>query len=184
MNVDIQYVFSSGADAENSIKQALNRAGGVKIFAGRGNSFQRDLFASLLAKGGGKRPCIQVLLPDPSSKWVDLREGELAAFDRSFGHGTLSRQIENVLSFLQPHVDTGHFDVRKYDAPHICRIILTDEYLFLTPYSRLMHGRHSRVYQFGRGDMYDMFERFFDIVWAASHDGALMRLSKSAPARP
>lgn len=178
LNVDIQYVFPSGIDAERTLKEALNRAQGVKIFSGRGSSFQRDLFASLLGKNDGKRPHVQVLLPDPSptpqgSSWVEHREREVAAFDRSFGHGTLPRQIENVLLFLQPHIEPGRFEVRKYDTPHICRFILTDEYLFLTPYSKLMHGRHSRVYQIGRGDLYDMFARFFDMVWEASKNHAL-----------
>jgi hypothetical protein len=183
LNVDVQYVFPSGAEAEDAIKEALNRAQGVKIFSGRGNSFQRDLFASLLGKNDGRQAHVQLLLPDPGpipqgSTWVEHREREVAAFDRSFGHGTLSRQIENVLLYLQPHIEAGHFEVRRYDMPHICRFILTDECLFLTPYSKLMHGRHSRVYQIGRGDLYDMFERLFNMVWEASHERTLEPLPR------
>jgi hypothetical protein len=178
LNIDVEYVFPTGLEAECSIKEALSRAQSVRIFSGRGNSFQRDLFASLIMKSDGKRPSVQVLLPDPcptpqGSNWVAHRESEVATFDRSFGRGTLPKQIDNVLFFLQPHLDAGHFEVRKYDTPHICRFILTDEHLFLTPYSRLMHGRHSRVYQFGRGDLYDMFERFFDMIWETSDNRAL-----------
>lgn len=183
LNVDIQYVFPSGSDAEGALKEALKRAQEVKIFSGRGNSFQRDLFTSLLGNSIEKRPRVQVLLPDPNPtpqriSWVEHREREVAVFDKSFGYGTLPRQIETVLLFLQPHIEPGRFEVRKYDTPHICRFILTDGCLFLTPYSKLMHGRHSRVYQIGRGDFYDMFARFFDMLWDASHDRALDPLPK------
>jgi hypothetical protein len=183
LNVDIQYVFPSGADAEKAIKEALKNAQQAKIFSGRGNAFQRDLFAPLLVKDDNKEIRVQILLPDPSPlahgrNWVEHREREVATFDPSFGHGTLPRQIENVLLFLQPHIEPKRFEVRRYSAPHICRLILTDKHLFLTPYSKLMHGRHGRVYQIGRGDLYDMFDRFFDMLWDASRDPAVEPLPK------
>ena len=57
------------------------------------------------------------------------------------------------------------FEVRTYDFPHFGRLIITDNDLFLTPYSEKRHGRLCTVLQFGRGEGYDMFSRTFEMLW-------------------
>jgi hypothetical protein len=171
LDIDVKYVFRNGREAEPAIREALESSRRVKVFTSRGNEFQRDLYNSLL-DGQGERQA-QLLLPatvhrPDETDWVASRERELTAIDRSFGGGTLSRQIEANVDFLRPHVRPGRFDLRRYHAPHIGRVILTDRYCFLTPYAIEKHGRDSRVYQYGRGDTYDMFDRFFDLMWTDS----------------
>lgn len=168
LNVDVIYVFRNGREAEPVIRAALEDGRTVKIFTSRGNEFQRELYRPLL-DGRGERQ-VYLLLPatDPrpnQTNWVASREDELAAIDRAFGGGNLARQVETNVQFLGPYIKPERFELQRYQAPHIGRIIITERYCFLTPYAIEKHGRDSRVYQYGRGDMYDMFERFFDLIW-------------------
>jgi len=168
LNVDVKYVFRNGRGAEPAIRDALGDGRTVKIFASRGNEFQRELYRPLLDDGGERQ--VYLLLPaiEPrpnQTDWVASREAELAIIDRSFGRGTLGRQIDANVDFLRPYIKLGRFELRRYHAPHIGRIIITERYCFLTPYESKRHGRDSKVYQYRRGDMYDMFVRFFDLIW-------------------
>lgn len=178
LGVEIRYVFSDGKRAENGVKDALKKAKNVRIFTGRGNAFQRDLYETVLKNTSGTDLVVHVLLPDPNEKrqgvdWVSSREEELAKFDTAFGGGTLRRQIQATCDYLEPFISPGCFEVRLYHAPHIGRIILTDDYLFLTPYSASRHGRDCHVFEYGRGEMYDMFSRFFEMIWEDSESRAL-----------
>lgn len=170
LKIDTKFVYTNSQEASLEIKEALARTRNVRIFTGRGNEFQGDLYSPLLKDTGKKGPYTKILLPDPVvhaplTDWIDYREREIAIFDKAFGKGTLRRQVENNLVFLQSYVDLGRFEVRKYNLPHIGRIILTDEQLFLQPYQENSHGRYSSVTQYGRGSTYDMYSRFFDMVW-------------------
>jgi hypothetical protein len=183
LGVDVEYVFPQGVDAEPTIKEKLSRAQHIRVFAGRGNALQGDLFRPAFESVLVRKPFVQILLPDIEIKyqridWVESREREMATFDASFGHGTLRRQIDGTIHFLLPYVEPNRFEVRLYDLPLICRFVLTEEYLFLTPYSKFRHGRHCRVIQFGRGDIYDMFDRFFALTWEAFGGTALPTPSK------
>jgi len=177
LHVDVKSVFVDSKEADPVIRKALNRAKEIRILTGRGRQFQGDLYDAALVGVSGKKPTVKVLLPNTAAKpqgtdWVEHRERELAAHDKSFGNGLLRKQIEAVTAGLSKYVENGRFEVRKFDLPHIGRIVLTDECLFLTPYSEA-HGRHSRVYQYGRGDSYEMFSRLFDMVWVYSKDRIL-----------
>lgn len=183
LGVDVKYVFSQGVDAEPAIKEMLSKADHIRIFSGRGNAFQGDLLRAAFEGVLVKKPFVRVLLPDIEQRpqgidWVEFREKEVALFDPSFGQGTLRRQVDNTLRYLQPYIEPNRFEVRMYDLPHICRFILTDDCLFLTPYSKSRHGRHCRVIQFGRGDVYDMFDRFFELTWVAFRERAFPQSPK------
>lgn len=89
-------------------------------------------------------------------------------FDRAFVAGSLKRQIEAIGLFLMPSIRSGRFEVRLYNFPQFGRVILADNCLFLTPYTSGRHGRHSPVLEFGRGELYDMFDRLFGAIWQAS----------------
>jgi len=171
LNVDVKYVFRNGREAEPAIREALEDGRTVKIFTSRGNEFQRELYRPLL-DGEAERQ-VYLLLPAIARRpnqtdWVASREDELAVIDRSFGRGTLGRQIDGNVEFLRPYIKRDYFELQRYHAPHIGRIIITERYCFLTPYSSKKHGRDSKVYQYRRGDMYDMFDRFFDLIWSDS----------------
>lgn len=173
LGIDVNYVFASGKAAEGTVTRELASASTVDIFAGRGNDFQGTLYAPLLEPGKKSARRVRVLLPNPygsprGTDWIDYRDAELARVDASYGKGQVKRQIQTSVEHIEHHVDGERFQVRLYDMPHVGRIILTERYVFFTPYSDTKHGRDCRVFQCGRGDIYDCCARFFDMAWIDS----------------
>ena len=98
--------------------------------------------------------------------WTAQRDLELAEFDKSFGNNLLHTQVETNVNFLAPYVANDSVELRRFNAPHIGRIILTDRCVYYTPYRFNSHGRESRVYKYRRGgDTYDNFMRLFQQLW-------------------
>jgi hypothetical protein len=104
-------------------------------------------------------------LPD----WVEQRERELSGFDRAFGRGLLRQQIEANVQFLQPYVAAGHADLRRFNSPHVGRIVLTERCAFFAPYQATSHGRDNPVFKYRRGPVYDNLQRLFDQLWNAKY---------------
>lgn len=186
LGVEIKFVYKNGMEAEPAIQEALSSASSVRIFTGRGNEFQRNLYHSVIDGISGVRPETRILLPNPEPHdqhidWIAYREQELEKVDRAFGRDTLRKQIANNLDFLSAYVEPGKFRVRRFDLPHFGRLILTDDDLFLTPYSETRHGRHCKVLRFGRGEIYNMFSRMFEMLWLDSAANELAPASRTAP---
>lgn len=53
LHVDVRNVFANGKQAEPTIREALSRAKQIRIFTGRGNQFQSDLYEAALSGVGG-----------------------------------------------------------------------------------------------------------------------------------
>jgi len=173
LGIQVKYVFPNGKEAETAIKQELAESSFVRIFAGRGLQFQESLYSTLLRREASIRRQVRVLLPDPDASpkevdWITHRDKELSSIDRPFGQEMLRKQISTSIQFLLSYLHDDYFQIRLYNVPHIGRIIATDQSVFFTPYSSTKHGRDCRVFQYGRGDIYDNFVRFFDMVWQNS----------------
>lgn len=173
LGIQVRYVFPNGKDAESTIIQELAESSRIRIFAGRGLQFQESLYAPLLHGGTASHRNVQILLPNPDQSrgaidWITHREDELSRIDRSFGNEMLRKQIRTSIEFLLTHQHDKLFQLRLYDIPHIGRIIITDQSVFFTPYSAMKHGRDCRVFQYGTGDIYDNFARWFEMVWEDS----------------
>jgi len=174
---DVDFVYGSPRAAEGDVHEELGKARIVHLFAGRGNELQREVFAPVLgANPSARLREVKILLPctdHPCSgiDWVEDRESELASIDPAFGNDTLRNQIRTSSAFLEPLVRVGRLEVRRYDLPHLGRILVTDRCAYLTPYPADAHGRNSKVIKYRRsGEMYEFLERTFLKIWAASHD--------------
>jgi hypothetical protein len=175
VDIDVDYVFPSPRAAQKDVQEELHKAQFVRLLTGRGNELQRETFAEMLSGQPSRRKKdIRILLPctehaPATIDWVQDREDELATFDPAYGGGTLRSQIRATATFLLPLAHS--VQVRRYDFPHIGRIIVTDRCAYFTPYQSGAHGRDSRVVKFRRnGEMYDFLNRTFLKVWAASRD--------------
>jgi hypothetical protein len=173
LGVVVRYVYRNGRAAQTAVQDALGGSRTVRIFAGRGNEFQGSYYLPLFQAEAERAKRVRIMLPNVvenprGTDWISHREGELAKVDEAFGEGLLRQQIRTTFEFLGRHIKTGRVEVRAYDLPHVGRIILTDEAVFLTPYSDTRHGRDSRVIEFGRGAMYDFFDRMFEMAWLDS----------------
>jgi len=100
--------------------------------------------------------------------WAQRREEELAVFDHAFGRqGLLKEQVETVARFLDEYVKSSKAELRRYNYPHLGRILITDRCVFFTPYRTDSHGRDCSTYKFRRGELYDSFARLFEQLWEA-----------------
>lgn len=175
VDVDIEYVFRNHEEAEPDIERELKKATFVYLLTCRGNGLQRNAFLTILNRQSkGRLKEFKVLLPSlklPRGQfsWVDQREHELASFDPAFGSGILRKQIQTTIEFLGSYVGRGDIELRFFSMPHIARILITDRYVYLTPYTSDAHGRDSRIIKHRRGgEMYEMLLRLFNQLWNAA----------------
>lgn len=173
LGVEVKYVYSKGKEAEPAIREELARSREVRIFTGRGNQFQDTLYTPLLEPATGRPKSVRILLPNVysparGSDWINDREAELAPIDKAFGAGQLRNQIKTSIEHLQRYLKPNEIQLRLFDLPHLGRVIITDRSVFFTPYAVDKHGRDSRLIQFGEGEMYDSFSRFFELTWKDS----------------
>lgn len=171
---DVEHVFRDKADSQLNFEHRLRNAEDVAIFASRGNELQRGTFSSLFLHRYENRALrVRILLPSTSVSsdqhdWTAQREQELATFDAAFGGRLLHNQIDTNVAFLRPHVEAGKVELRRFNAPHIGRIVLVDGAAFYTPYRSDAHGRDSRVYKFrAGGEMSKNLQRLFEQLWDA-----------------
>jgi hypothetical protein len=176
LDIDVEYVFPNPRAAERDLSRELAKSRCVQLFTGRGNEMQRESFATLLGSGTPRATEVRILLPCTEHvasglNWIEDRESELAVIDPAFGQGTLREQIRTTARFLRPLVVAGRVELRRFDFPHLGRILITDRCAYLTPYPSDAHGRDSRVVKYRRsGDMYEFLERTFQKIWNDSHE--------------
>jgi hypothetical protein len=176
LDVDVDVVFSDKTTAQSDVQREIKRAHTVAILTGRGSELQRDTFDPLfLHRPAARNVRVRILLPKTAvapgeHDWTLQRETELARFDAAFGKGLLREQIEANARFFQEYVATGKMELRRFQHPHIGRIVLTDRCAYYTPYRNDSHGRDCPVYKFRRGDMYDNLQRLFDQLWEAASE--------------
>jgi hypothetical protein len=170
-NGDLVWVYPDKVSSTKDCTKDILRSGQVRLICGRGNELQRDVFAFILGGRSTAKPQLRVILPDPNASsdptsWLSLRETELHKFDGSYGEHLLASQVQNSLRFLTSAVSAGRVDVRVIDFPHIARILITDDNVYVNSYPASAHGRESPVCVFRRGGpTYAQLERLFEITW-------------------
>ncbi|GAA3178470.1 hypothetical protein [Nonomuraea roseoviolacea] len=156
--------------AAADLKAALGKARWVRVLAGRGNELTRDGFAALWDDGGRRLEFVHVLLPDTdprSVSWLKWREDEIRRIDPGFAQGMLAEQIELNAGYVsEVAADRDNIELRRYNLPHLHRIVITDHIAFLTLYRRAGHGRDSPCVVAPRpGLMYDYALQLFTTAW-------------------
>jgi hypothetical protein len=169
LNIEIEYVFRNKAEADDDIREEMCHTSFILFLTGRGNELQRDTFKEALE---GKVE-FKILLPVTSTPqavidWTAQREEEIATIDQAFGKGILGKQIETNVDFLQGYLNSENVELKRYNYPHIGRILITDRAAYFTPYRQAAHGRDSRIIKYRRGEMYDCLVRLFNQLWTYS----------------
>ncbi|CAL9601002.1 hypothetical protein SUDANB121_05453 [Nocardiopsis dassonvillei] len=167
----VRRVYRRQRSAEEDISRDLARARWVKVLAGRGNTLTRDVFAPLWSGAVDRVESVQILLPDPDAvpgEWLTRRATGLASVDPGFTTDLLRDQIRSNTSYLA-RVARGRrgVELRRFDLPHLYRIIVTDRAAYITFYERHGHGRHSPcLYVRAPGMLYEAALHFFATTWA------------------
>ncbi|MFG2007182.1 hypothetical protein ACGFNU_49335 [Spirillospora sp. NPDC048911] len=163
--------YPSQREANADLHRALEKARWVKVLVSRGNELTRDSFQDVWRAAGGRIESVQILLPDPESgtdSWLGDREAEMRRLDPGMENGLLAEQIQANVRYLAARVgDNEAVQLRLYDLPHVCRVILTDKLAYLTLYGPDEHGRNSPcVVCRSPGLMYDFVSRIFTTAWS------------------
>ncbi|HEX8271535.1 MAG TPA: hypothetical protein VF615_02720 [Longimicrobiaceae bacterium] len=148
----------------------------VRILAGRGTEFQtgRDgTYDEFLTPAELSRRRWQILLPNADDAprgqdWIAHRAGELNNVRPPYDRDRLAQQIVSATRDLSSNVAPGTFEVALYDAPHIGRVILTDDGLFIAFYNGMRGGKKGPTFHFGKGEFYEAYGRYFDLIWQDS----------------
>ena len=169
--LDVEGLYARQADASGDVAAELAKARWVFILAARGSELDRDAFAPLW-RTRYEQPT-RILLPNPSidgtGSWVRHREVELSTHDPAYGGGVLAAQITATLELLRVRVLNGLCEVRLFDAPHLCRLVVTDRRAFVTLYTAREHGRSSRCLRLRSGGiLYGYFHRVAEALWTQS----------------
>ncbi|MFI7615327.1 hypothetical protein ACIBP6_29270 [Nonomuraea terrae] len=167
----ITRAYDKQSDANAALDADLRAAHWIKVLAGRGNELTRDSFHDVWRQGHTRLQSVQVLLPDPMDPggWLRRREEEVRHIDPGFERGLLAEQVSTNINYLSSVVAANpSVELRLFDAPHTCRLVITDHLLYFTPYLSGRHGRNSPCFVF-RNDsvMYDHLLRFFETLWRA-----------------
>jgi hypothetical protein len=171
---DVVEIFPTQRAASADISRSLARASRVCVLTGRGGELQRETFAPLWDSTKGHTRTVMILLPATQPKdhanWVGDRESEIATFDSAYRKpGVLTSQIEAATAFVESHSDGQGTQLRRYNAPHLGRIILTEDYAYLTPYRADQHGRDSPTIKYrAGGHTFRFLQRMFDKYWIAA----------------
>ncbi|WP_067599156.1 hypothetical protein [Nocardiopsis listeri] len=169
----VHRVYRRQSSAEKDVARDLARARWVRVLTGRGNTLTRDVFTPLWSDTTGRVESVRVLLPDPDAvpgEWLALRAAELEPIDPGFTPDLLRNQIRANTSYLSS-VAKGRegIELRRFDLPHLYRVIVTDQAAYITFYDRGRHGRHSPcLYVRAPGVLYEAALHFFSTTWAGS----------------
>lgn len=174
VRIDIDRVYSNAKEAQSDVMKALEKATTVKLFMGRGNELQTETYNTLL-QNPKKFTSVKILLPktvvdESEFDWVKARENEIIEFDNAFVENILREQINVTIKFLQNTINNNpNFELKYFNAPHIGKIIITDQYLFFYMMGQKSHGRESTMYRCRvNSNTYNSFLRFFEILWTNS----------------
>jgi hypothetical protein len=166
----IRQSFAQQKVANAELAGDLAQARWVKVLAGRGNELTRDSFRSVWEQADSRLDSVQILLPNPSlgdGSFLADREAEIRRHDSGFRPGLLSEQVRSNIEYISAIASQrSNVELRLYDAPNVCRIILTDKVAYLTTYTAGDHGRNSPCMVFtSPGTMYDFSLRLFSVTW-------------------
>lgn len=170
--IEMSPAFKHQRDADDFLLKELRKAKWARIITGRGKLLESKACEPLWLRGNKRLKAWKLLLPDPDTDaiqegWLVKREKETLSHDETYVPGRIASQVRGVLM----HVDTranSRAEVRLYDFPHLCRLVITDRVVLFTPYSDLVHGTESPCYLVQPpGPLYDYFVRYFDTVWEA-----------------
>lgn len=166
----IRRVYLRQQDAEADVARDLRRARWVKVLAGRGNALTREAFAPLRSGAGDGLESAHILLPTADThpdSWLDRRAQELRDSDPGMETGILAEQVHTNAAYVDAIArGRSSVELRRYELPHLFRVIATDEGAYLTFYERGRHGRGSPcIYAKRPGVLYDAALAVFGTVW-------------------
>jgi len=169
---DVRRVFRNRREAESYIARDMSQSNFVFAFIGRGNYLQREITNRI--DQTDKTRNLRILTPMPSSEisqgpdWTAINEQELARFDKLYGAGKLSEQLERTIDDLAAYEVKGVLQARRINTPHFGRLIITERNCYFTPYNDTQPSADNRTIAFANRKnavMYPSYLRLFNLWW-------------------
>jgi hypothetical protein len=151
----------------------LAKARWIRVLAGRGNELTRDSFRAVWQQADTRLESVQILLPDPyltAGSYLADREAEILKYDLGYRPGLLAQQVISNIEYISAITsNSANVELRLYNLPNICRIILTDQVAYVTTYAADEHGRNAPCVVYRHpGTMYEFAFRLFSVAWNAA----------------
>jgi hypothetical protein len=148
----------------------LAKARWVWVLAGRGNELTRDSFRAVWQEADSRLESVKILLPDPyitAGSYLAVRESELLKHDSGYRPGLLAQQVRANVEYLSTIAShRANVELRLYNLPNVCRIIVTDQVAYLTTYTASDHARNAPCVVYRHpGSMYQFAARLFSVAW-------------------
>jgi hypothetical protein len=163
----ITAVFKSDVEGAKDIVAEVRRSSVVRIFSMRAFRLLKDdaPLAFLLREDCPIRE-VRVLLADPTSDAVQERAKEFVHIDASYTADRYISDIQWSAEQIAANQRNPHLALRIHREPAFVRLLITDNYLFLSYFLRNVHGDNSCVYKIScHSPLYEAMTRFFDWTW-------------------
>lgn len=164
----IEYVYSNDKDASRDIVKYTRRSKEIKIFSMRAYRLILESSAlHFLLEPNCPVGEVRILLADPDSDSVLKRAREYAEFDSTYTvesyRNEIQYSIENIHTRLHRLPKVKMRIHREYAS---FRLLIVDEYLFLSFFLKDESGDTSKVFRVSiHSPLYHAFYRYFDSIW-------------------
>jgi hypothetical protein len=167
-------IFNNQQEAEYRIKNDIKTSSTLRVFSMRGNTFSGkdkidDIANTVLTRTNTKQ---KYLISDPESYFVAIRAKELPDIDtkESLEIG-IKASIEKLIAAknVNPIIE-----VRKHKEVVRYRLILLDEYLYMSFQEPSKRSKESQMLKIKKGSsLYTAFSTLFDDLWEKYTDSSV-----------
>lgn len=165
---EIEYVYKNDNDAKDDIVKHTKHSKTVKIFSMRGfRMLNEDVPLSFLLKDNHCVKEVRVLLADPGSRSAEKRAEEYICIDSAYNKERYIRDIRFSIDQLGENLNNNSkLKLRLHQEPAFARLLITDDFLFLSFFLRDKNADNSPVFRVNRSSpLYESFCRYHDWVW-------------------
>lgn len=171
LKTGIAFFYPNRTKAEIDIEKDIKNTKKLKFMGGRGEIIKNPPYNEILSDTT-KDVKILLPVPDENNIWVIHRVEELKAANKVKQDFTSKSLVADIKAVITHYCKSKVFldgKLRYFDSMHLGRIIITDEYAYLTLYEKDKVGKYSPLIKyFKNSPMYMWIERYFDGLYNTS----------------
>jgi len=164
----VEFVYSNDSEASEDMLKYVRRSKTIKMFSMRAHRLlikERPLHF-LIAPDCPVRD-IKILLADPDSESMAARAQEYVCSQPNYTVDGYKRDIRWSVESVAGHATTKPWiKLRLHQEPACFRILIVDDFLFLSFFLEDTSGEESEVFRVSRlSSLYRAVNRYFDWIW-------------------
>ncbi|HOZ46150.1 MAG TPA: hypothetical protein PK468_06045 [Candidatus Hydrogenedentes bacterium] len=169
----VDYVYANEKDAAEDLAKFTRRSEEVAIFGMRGfRVLSHDRPLHFLLEVGCPIKRLRCMCVDPDSEVARKRGAEYAQIDTSYSEARYLKDVRFSVDTLLHHAEENErISVKVHEQNASFRLLILDDYLFLSFFSSDAVGQDSKVLRIPRqSPLYRAFCRYFEGQWESGHD--------------